>query len=148
MAHLVNCFKCGSKISSEANICPKCNIFTGEYQGQCKLCCRVDKQANLITYKNRYGGEHFAHAECLSKIRNECDSFVYICTVCQEKVGADTVRCPSCGYPVPYWLKTTDCKWCELSVVIGAAKKCEGYHYIRYYHQSCYKYSDDIAVAQ
>jgi hypothetical protein len=25
----------------------------------------------------------------------------------------------------------------------GAAKKCEGYDYLRYYHQSCYKYSDD-----
>jgi hypothetical protein len=138
MAHLVNCFECGAEISSKAEKYPICKAPKGGYQ--CGICCMADKRDNLSSYK---GG--VAHAECLSKVRNEYDSFVYTCLICQKKVGAGVYTCPSCGHPFPDWLETKYCEWCRLPVVRGAAKKVSaeypGSEYHSYYHQYCCKYS-------
>lgn len=143
MAKLINCFECGSSVSDEARVCPKCH--TSSVKGvTCHVCCRQGK-GSVMTRKDHPGGDNYDgwtswfHSECFDAVERENQSTYINCIACHISVHAFKFSCPQCGHPLG---DKSFCQACSepVSKSGGVANIGGRYGKPGYVHQVCYQY--------
>lgn len=162
MAHLINCFECGAKISSEAWECPKCNAPKGGHK--CEICRKAEKKILLDEYSYKADGEEntltkLVHPECLAIVRKEYSdnnkAFTYTCRLCGYHFDSFPVKiypaavCDECGHRIPdddmvflhrsYPSRTYYCRKCGLPLIPIGSKLIKHEDKSMLLHKICYE---------